>query len=169
VSYRVALDGFRAGTFQPFPDVRRQAFRGAHAVEARRHRDSDTELLGNRWLRQLRGPLVGVCPAYAAWSLRSGTQFSRSTLCCQFGIDSRRALGNWSLEANARWLRLMERCPGLGLARFAEAGPLDLKWRCSSTSLRLLPRIVLRVDVGKSPGTIGADLYNRLFFHEDIV
>src|SRR5262249_52336045 len=63
----------------------------------------------------------------------------------------------------------MERCPGLGLARFAEAGPLDLKWRCSSTSLRLLPRIVLRVDVGKSPGTIGADLYNRLFFHEDIV
>src|SRR5262245_33124433 len=39
----------------------------------------------------------------------------------------------------------------------------------ASTSLRLLPRIVLRVDVGKSPGTVGADLYNRLFFHGDIV
>src|SRR5215468_6049128 len=38
---------------------------------------------------------------------------------------------------------------GDGHARFAEAGPLDLKWRAS---LRPLPRIVLRVDVGKSPG-----------------
>src|SRR5262245_54425109 len=63
----------------------------------------------------------------------------------------------------------MDRCPGLGHARLAEADPLDLRWRCSSTSLRLLPRIVLRVDVGESPWTFGADLYNRLFFHEDIV
>src|SRR5262245_43321861 len=96
-------------------------------------------------------------------------QFFDATRCCQFGMDSGRALGNWALEANATWLRLIERCPGLGHARFAEAGPPDLKWRCSSTSLRLLPRIVLRVDVGKSPGTVGTDLYNRLFFHEDIV
>src|SRR5262249_42319932 len=55
-------------------------------------------------------------------------------------------------------------------ACLAEAGPLDLKWRCSSTSLRLLPRIVLGVDVGKSPGTVSADLYNRLFVvDEDVV
>src|SRR5262249_44953165 len=58
---------------------------------------------------------------------------------------------------------------GDGHARFAEAGPLDLKSRCSSTSLRPLPRIVLRVDVGKSPGTVGANLYNRLFVDEDVV
>src|SRR5262249_24192721 len=77
----------------------------------------------------------------------------------------RRAAGNWSLKANAPWLD----CPGLDHARLAEAGPLDLRWRCPSTSLRFLPRIVLRVDVGKPPGTVCADLYNRLFFHGDIV
>src|SRR5262245_38061540 len=44
-----------------------------------------------------------------------------------------------------------------------------VQWRCSSTSLRLLPRIVIRVDVGKSPGTVGADLYSRLFVDEDVV
>src|SRR5215510_14649582 len=77
-------------------------------------------------------------------------QFFDATRCRQFGLDSGRALGNWALDANPTWLRLIERCPGLGHARFAEAGPLDLKWRCPSTSLRLLPRIVLRVDVGKS-------------------
>src|SRR5262245_54509307 len=52
----------------------------------------------------------------------------------------------------------------------AMACPFDLKWRCSSTSLRRLPRIVLGVDVGKSPGTVGADLYNRfLVVDEDVV
>src|SRR5262247_2648892 len=63
----------------------------------------------------------------------------------------------------------MERCPELGHARLAEADPPDLRWRGASTSPRLLPRIVLRVDVGESPWTFGADLYNRLFFHEDVV
>src|SRR5262247_3798396 len=63
----------------------------------------------------------------------------------------------------------MERCPELGHARLAEADPPDLRWRGASTSPRLLPRIVLRVDVGESPWTFGADLYNRLFLHEDIV
>src|SRR5262249_22154669 len=67
------------------------------------------------------------------------------------------------------WLRLMERCPGLGHARIAEAGPLELKSRCSSTSLRLLPRVVVRADVGESPWTDGADLYNRHFIDEDVV
>src|SRR5262245_11422132 len=44
---------------------------------------------------------------------------------------------------------------------------LDLRWRCSPTSL--LPRIVHWVDVGESPGTVSADLYNRLFVDGDIV
>src|SRR5215467_16183274 len=35
--------------------------------------------------------------------------------------------------------------------------------------LRLLARVVLRVDVGESPWTDGADLYNSLFVDEDIV
>src|SRR5262245_3276711 len=33
----------------------------------------------------------------------------------------------------------------------------------------LLPRIVLRVDVGQSPGTVAADLHDRLFVDEDVV
>src|SRR5262245_6906491 len=35
--------------------------------------------------------------------------------------------------------------------------------------LRLLARVVLRVDVGELPWTDGADLYNRLFVDENIV
>src|SRR5262245_55279458 len=54
-------------------------------------------------------------------------QFFDATRCCQFGMDSGRAPGNWALEANATWLRLIERCPGLGHARFAEAGPQQLR------------------------------------------
>ena len=73
------------------------------------------------------------------------------------------------IASAALWVLRSRCCPGLGHARLAEACPLDPRWRCSSTSLRLLPRVVLRVDVGESPWAFGADLYNRLFFHEDIV
>src|SRR5262249_47145277 len=44
------------------------------------------------------------------------------------------------------------------------------KSRCTLRQLlRLLARVVLRVDVGESPWTDGADSYNRFFVDEDIV
>src|SRR5262245_35271003 len=48
-------------------------------------------------------------------------------------------------------------------------GPLDIRGRCSSTSLRLLPRVVVWPDIGESPGTHGANLHNRLFVDENVV
>src|SRR5262249_40079020 len=42
--------------------------------------------------------------------------------------------------------------------------------RCKTSALLgLLPRIILRVDVGESPRTDGGDLYNRLIADEDIM